>query len=70
MWIITAWQHVSPELMVKDFKIAVYPVQWMILMMICCEMAVKRIGMLGVNVRKMKALNVEMETVTLIDKGR
>lgn len=54
----------------KDFKSAVYPVQWMILMMICCGMAVKRIGMLRVNVRKMKALNVEMETVTLIDKGR
>jgi len=42
----------------------------MIMMMICCGMAVKRIGVLVVNVRKMKALNVEMETVTLIDKGR
>jgi hypothetical protein len=26
------------------------------LMMICCGMAVKRMGMLGVSVRKMKAL--------------
>jgi hypothetical protein len=70
VWIITTWQHVSPEVKVKDFESAIYPVQWMILMMICCGMAVKRIGMLGVNMRKMKALTVKMETVTLIDKGR
>ena len=35
-----------------------------------CGMAVKRMGMLGVSVRKMKALTVKMETVTLIGKGR
>jgi hypothetical protein len=35
-----------------------------------CGMAVKRIGMLGVSVRKMKALTVTIETVTLIGKGR
>jgi len=29
---------------VKGFKSAVYPVQWMALMMICCGMAVKGIG--------------------------
>jgi hypothetical protein len=40
--------------------------QWMGLMIICCGMAVKRRGMLGVSVRKMRALNVKMETVTLI----
>jgi len=45
-------------------------VQWMILMMIGCGMAVKRMGMLGASVRKMKALTVKMETVTLISKGR
>ena len=28
-------------------------------MMICCGMAVKRMGMLGVSVRKMKALTVK-----------
>jgi hypothetical protein len=39
-------------------------------MVICCGMAVKRLGMLGVNVRKMKALTVEMETVILIGEGR
>jgi len=39
-------------------------------MMICCGMAVKRMGMLGVSVRKMKALTVKMVMVTLIGKGR
>jgi len=38
--------------------------------MICCGIAVKRIGMLGVSVWKMKALTVKMETVTLIGEGR
>ena len=38
------------------------------LMVICCGMAVKRMGMLGVSVRRMKALTVKMETVILIDK--
>ena len=39
-------------------------------MVICYGMAVKRVGMLGVSVRKMKALTVKMETVTMIGKGR
>jgi hypothetical protein len=39
-------------------------------MMICCGMVVRRMGMLGVSVRKMKALTVNMEKVTLIRKGR
>jgi hypothetical protein len=34
------------------------------------SMTVKRTGMLWVNVRKMKALTVKMEIVTLIGKGR
>ena len=38
--------------------------------MICCGMTVKRMGMLGVSMRKMQALTVKMETVTLIGKGR
>jgi hypothetical protein len=33
-------------------------------------MTVKRMGMLGASVRKMKAVTVKMETVTLIGKGR
>jgi hypothetical protein len=32
-------------------------------------MAVKRMGKLGVTVKKMKALTMEMETVILIGKG-
>ena len=39
-------------------------------MIICCGMIVKRMGMLGVSVRKLKALTVKVETVTLIGKGR
>jgi len=35
-----------------------------------CSMAVKRMGMLGVSVRKMKAPTVKMEAVTLISNGR
>jgi hypothetical protein len=47
------------------------PMQWMKLMMlILCEMIVNRVGILRVCVRKVKALTVKMETVTLIGKGR
>jgi hypothetical protein len=38
-------------------------------MMICCGMAVKRMGMLRVSVRKIMVLTVKMETVTPIGKG-
>ena len=38
--------------------------------MICCGVTEKRVGMLGVSVRKMKALTVRMETLTLSGKGR
>jgi hypothetical protein len=37
-------------------------------LMICCGMALKEMGMLGVSVRKGKALTVKMETVMLIGK--
>ena len=37
--------------------------------MMCSGMTLKRMGMLGWSVRKMKALTVKVETVTLIDKG-
>jgi hypothetical protein len=43
---------------------------WMGMIMICCGMTVKRMGMLGVSVRKMKALTVKLETLTLIGKVR
>jgi hypothetical protein len=39
-------------------------------LMICCGMAVKRVAMLGVSVRKMKTLTVRMETVTLFARDR
>jgi hypothetical protein len=45
---------------------AVYPMQWMELIIVCCGTAVNRMGMLGASVRKMKAQTVKMETVTLI----
>ena len=43
--------------------------QWMGIM-VSCGMTVKRMGMLGVSVRNMKALTLKMKTVTLIGKGR
>jgi len=39
-------------------------------MIICSGIIVKRMGMLGESVRKLKALIVKVETVTLIGKGR
>jgi hypothetical protein len=36
------------------------------LMMICCGMAVKRLGILAVSVRKIQELIVKMETLTLL----
>ena len=39
-------------------------------MMICSGMMVKRMGILGVSVRKKHALTVKIETVILIGKGR
>jgi hypothetical protein len=37
--------------------------------MVCCEVAVKRMGMLGVSVRKMEALTLKMETLIVVDEG-
>ena len=63
------WQHISPEVTVKGYKkCCIYSAVG--LMMICCGKAVKRMGLLGVSVRKMKALTLKMETVTLISKCR
>ena len=47
----------------------VCPVQWMGLMMIYCGMAVERMGMLGISLRRMKTLTVNVEKVTLIGTG-
>jgi hypothetical protein len=43
--------------------------EWMGLM-ICCGVAEKRMGILRVSAKKMKALTVKMETVTLIGRDR
>ena len=43
--------------------------KWTEMMKICCGMAMNRLGMLKVIGKKMKALTVKMETVTLIGKG-
>jgi hypothetical protein len=40
----------------RGFRSAVYPMEWMGLIMMCCGMAVKRMGMAAVRVRKMKVL--------------
>jgi hypothetical protein len=37
---------------------------------LCCGMAVKRMGMLGVSVRKMKTLLLRVETVMLFGNSR
>jgi hypothetical protein len=47
---------------------AVHPIQWM--RVICCGIAVKRKGILGMRMRQMKGMTVKMETVTLTGKGR
>jgi hypothetical protein len=69
MWIITAWQHISPDVIVKGFNKC------------CISNAMDETdddmlwngGEEDVNVRsvrEMKALTMKTETVTLIDKGR
>jgi hypothetical protein len=40
------------------------------LMVACCGMTMKKMGMLAVSVRKIKALTVKMKIVTLIGTGR
>jgi hypothetical protein len=51
-------------------RIVVYPMQWMGLVMKFCGMAVKRMVILAVSVRKMKRQSVKMEIAALIGKGR
>jgi len=64
-----AWQRISQERIVKGFKKCLCPLHWLGLMVIHFGMTVKRMVMLGVSVKKMKALTVKMETVTLTGKG-
>jgi len=53
VWIVTPWQRISPEVTVKGFKGCCISVQCMRLM-IWYGMAVKRMWVLGVSVRKIK----------------
>jgi hypothetical protein len=41
-WIVAAWQHISPEAVLKGLKSAVYEIQWLRLMVTCSLMTVKR----------------------------
>jgi hypothetical protein len=66
MWITTTWQLISPEVVVKGLRSAEYSKKLMKLMLTHCGMTVRSLGMLRVGVRKMKALPVKMETVTLV----
>ena len=55
----------------KNLRSAVmYPLQWVRLLRICCEMAVKKMGMLGENMRKAKELPVKKKIITMIGKKR
>jgi len=63
VWIIMIWQCTPREMILKDFKKCC--TSKAVETMICCGMRGKRMGMLEVSVRKVKALLVKMETVTL-----
>jgi len=68
MWLITAWQHISPEVTLKDFKkyFLYNAVQETDDAVLWNNSEEER----AVNVRKMKALTVKMERETLFSKGR
>jgi hypothetical protein len=61
MWIIRAWQHISPEVTVKGVKKCRISSAIDDTYDDGCGMAVYRMRMLGVSVRKMKELTVKME---------
>ena len=46
------WQHISPEVNVKGSKKCCISKTVDGLIMVCCGMAVKKMGMLGASVRK------------------
>jgi hypothetical protein len=70
MWIITAWQHISPEVTVKGVMNCCISSAMDGTNDCGCGMAVRKMGMLGVSSLKMKALTLRMQKVTLIGKGR
>jgi hypothetical protein len=70
VWFKTAWQPISTEVTVQGFKMCIISNAKGGTDGVCCGMALKRMGRLGVSVRKMKALNVKIKRVTLISKDR
>jgi len=68
MW-ITAWEDILQGVCERKGS-AAYTVKCERLMVICWGMAVKRMGALGVSMRKVKVVPVKMETQTLIGKER
>jgi len=70
MWIVTAWQHISPEVTVQGFKKC------------CISNAVDKTddvmlwngseedGNVGSECEQVEDIAVKLETVTLIGKGR
>jgi hypothetical protein len=48
----------------------IYPLQWVRLMRICFEMALKKMGMLGEILRKTKELHLKKNLITMIGKKR
>jgi hypothetical protein len=49
--------HLTRSVVCEGFSEVLYvQLQWMGLMMICCGMAVKKMGMLGVSVKKMETV--------------
>jgi len=70
MWIITAWQHSSPEVTVKGVTNCCISNAMDGTNDYGCGMAVRKMRMLGIRSLKMKALTLKMERVTLNGKGR
>jgi hypothetical protein len=70
MWIITAWQHISPEVTVKGIQKCSTSSAVGGTDDDSCGMAIKRKVMLGVIFRKIKTMTVKMERATVIGIGR
>jgi hypothetical protein len=70
MWIIKAWQQISPELTMKGFRKCYISSAVDGTDVDMLRNGSKRMGMLGLSVRKMKALTVKVGTVALIGKDR
>jgi hypothetical protein len=62
-WIVTSWQCSSSEVILKGFKKCCISDAVDELIMTCCGMTVKGMGMVKINVRKMKSLPSKMDTL-------